>query len=85
LAQIAEYGRAIEEYGAILKEFPNQPTMWMSYGHALRTAGRRAETIAAYRRAIALSPTLGEVWWSLANLKTEPFSDADVAAMRSAL
>ncbi|MBW8733917.1 MAG: sulfotransferase, partial [Asticcacaulis sp.] len=28
---------------------------------------------------------LGEVWWSLANLKTYRFSDADVAAMRRAL
>ena len=41
--------------------------------------------IAAYRRAIELAPHLGEVWWSLANLKTVRFDDADVAAMEAAL
>jgi hypothetical protein len=44
-----------------------------------------SESITAYRRALSLEPTLGEVWWSLANLKTFRFSDADVRAMRQAL
>src|SRR5262249_14941327 len=35
--------------------------------------------------ALALTPTLGEVWWSLANLKTVRFTEADIAAMESAL
>jgi hypothetical protein len=48
--------------------------------------GRAApDSIAAYRRAIALEPTLGEAYWSLANLKTFTFSNADVMAMRAAL
>ena len=34
--------------------YPDQPKVWMSYGHALKTAGRQAEAIAAYRRSIAL-------------------------------
>ena len=55
----------------------------MSYGHALKTAGRQADSVAAYRRAIAMEPTLGEAYWSLANLKTFRFSDADVRAMRA--
>jgi tetratricopeptide (TPR) repeat protein len=57
----------------------------MSYGHALKTVGRQQDGIAAYRRALDLAPSLGEVWWSLANLKTVPFTDADVAAMEEAL
>jgi len=57
----------------------------MSYGHALKTVGRQEESIEAYRRAVALQPALGEVWWSLANLKTVRFSDADVASMEAAL
>ncbi len=32
-----------------------------------------------------MEPTLGEAYWSLANLKTFRFSDADMRAMRSAL
>ena len=48
----------------------------------LKTVGRQAEGIAAYRKAIALKPTLGEAWWSLANLKTVRFDEDDIAAMR---
>ena len=47
----------------------------------LKTVGRQDEGIAAYRKAIELKPTLGEAWWSLANLKTVKFDEADVAAM----
>lgn len=53
----------------------------MSYGHALKTAGRQDDSVAAYRRAISLSPDLGEAWWSLANLKTYRFTAEDITAM----
>ena len=85
LANLGDYQLSIGVYEAVLKEFPRQPKIWMSYGHSLRTAGRAAEAIAAYRRSIAMEPTVGEAYWSLANLKTYQFSQADVAAMRSAL
>jgi predicted Zn-dependent protease len=84
LAQVGDYAGSIEVYESVLAEFPGQPKIWMSYGHALKTAGRTQESIAAYRRAIALEPTLGEAYWSLANLKTIKFSAADVAALRAA-
>jgi len=85
LAHLGEYAESMQLYEAALKDFPQQPKIWMSYGHALRTAGHGAESIAAYRRAIALEPTLGEAYWSLANLKTFRFSDAELGAMRTAL
>ncbi len=52
----------------------------MSYAHILKTVGRLDDSIAAYRHALSIEPNLGEVWWSLANLKTVRFSDEDVAA-----
>ncbi|MFX7988821.1 hypothetical protein ABTK55_19800, partial [Acinetobacter baumannii] len=76
---------AIALYERVLGQAPNQPRVWMSYGHMLKTVGRQADGVAAYRQAIALMPTLGEAWWSLANLKTVKFDDADIAAMRTAL
>ena len=85
LARLGEYEAAIAIYAALLKEHPREPRMWLAQGHALRTAGRQDECIAAYRRCIDLMPTFGEAYWSLANLKTFRFSDADVAAMRNAL
>lgn len=85
LGKIGGFDEAIELYGEVLKAAPNQPKVWMSYGHMLKTVGRLDDGIAAYRRAIEIAPTLGEVWWSLANLKTVRFSADDVTAMQAAL
>jgi tetratricopeptide (TPR) repeat protein len=85
LVNLSNYAESIEVYEGVLKDFPQQPKIWMSYGHSLKTARRQDDSVAAYRRAIALQPTLGEAYWSLANLKTFRFSDGDVAAIRQAL
>jgi tetratricopeptide (TPR) repeat protein len=85
LSRLGEYDTAIGIYQRMLAEFPAQPKGWMSYGHALKTVGRQADCVAAYRQALALSPGLGEAWWSLANLKTVKFDAADRDAMAAAL
>jgi predicted Zn-dependent protease len=84
-ANLGNYADAIAAYESVLRAYPQQPKLWMSYGHALRTTGRLPESIAAYRRALSIEPALGEAWWSLANLKTFRFSEAEVGAMREAL
>jgi tetratricopeptide (TPR) repeat protein len=83
LSQLGDYVEASRGYESLLKEFPNQPKGWMSYGHTLKTLGRQSEGIDAYRRAIAQLPSLGEAWWSLANLKTFRFTPQDIAALRT--
>jgi len=85
LGRLGDFVAAIELYEQVLERAPGQPRVWLSYGHMLKTIGRRDEGIAAYRRAIALKPALGEAWWSLANLKTVRFDSADIAAMQAAL
>jgi predicted Zn-dependent protease len=85
LAHLGDYAAAIEAYGAVLHDHPRHSKVWLSYGHALKTVGRSEESIAAYRRAIDLEPTLGEAYWSLANLKTFRFSAPEVLALRAAL
>ncbi len=82
LSRIGDYEPAIAIYSAILREYPNNPKLWLSYGHALKTAGHADRSIAAYRKSIALDPAFGEAYWSLANLKTFCFNDDDLAAMR---
>jgi len=79
LGRIGEYSRSIELYHEVLAEYPGQAKAWMSYGHALKAAGRQDECIAAYRKSLELAPACGETWWSLANLKTFRFSDAELA------
>jgi len=85
LVRIGEYHAAIKSYEVLLREQPAFPKAWMSYGHALKTVGRQDDSIAAYRKSIALLPKLGESYWSLANLKTFRFTDADIEAMRQQL
>jgi len=85
LAHLGDYSDSIEVFEEVLREYPDVAQIWMSYGHALKTAGRLDDSIAAYRRCIELAPHVGEAYWSLANLKTFRFSEADLAAMRGML
>jgi tetratricopeptide (TPR) repeat protein len=85
LARLGEYDRAIAAYEDLLADYPTQSRFWMSQGHALKTTGSQAASIAAYRRSIELEPSLGEAYWSLANLKTYRFSQAEVATMGAQL
>ena len=85
LSRVGEYERSSRTYAQLLKEYPTHSKVWLSYGHVLKTEGRNAECVAAYRRSIACEPALGEAYWSLANLKTFQFTDADLAAMHAQL
>lgn len=85
LGRIGEFDDALTLYEKVLEKAARQPRIWMSYGHMLKTVGWTDDGVAAYRKAIELMPELGEAWWSLANLKTVKFSDADITAMEAAL
>lgn len=54
-------------------------------GHALKTIGKTDEAIEAYHRCAASKPDFGEVYWSLANLKTYRFSPEEIADMEQQL
>lgn len=84
-ARVGEVEQSIELYEAVTQEYPNHPKVWMSFGHALKTAGRQEQCVNAYRRSLELAPQLGEAWWSLANLKTVRFTNADLDAMQAQL
>jgi predicted Zn-dependent protease len=81
LSRLGEYARSSAIYAQLLLEYPTHARVWLSYGHVLKTEGRNNECIAAYRRGITLEPSLGEAYWSLANMKTFQFDDADLDAM----
>jgi len=85
LCRIGNYASAIELYDALLAEYPRHAKIWMSYGHALKTAGMQERAIVAYRRSIALDPGFGDAYWSLANLKTFRFSTDELLVMRQQL
>jgi tetratricopeptide (TPR) repeat protein len=78
-----EQARAIAE--ELAHENPTRADSWMTYGHALRAAGKQDGAIAAYRKAIELQPTFGLAYSNLAHLKTFRFSEAEAAAMEQRL
>lgn len=85
LSLVGDYAGAVAIFEEALAQAANQPRVWLSLGHALRTEGRRAEAVDAYKRAILLEPSLGDAHWSLANLKTESIPDEEVGAMEAQL
>jgi tetratricopeptide (TPR) repeat protein len=80
-----ETARALACYQILTQRFPDDARGWMALGHVFAILSRPAESIAAYRQAMAREPSLGEAYWSIANLKTAPFTAADVDAMRAQL
>lgn len=85
LCHTGDYKTAINIYEALLAEHPRQAQIWLSLGHAAKTAGLVDRAIAAYRTCIELDPEFGEAYWSLANLKTFRFTEAQLDTMQHAL
>lgn len=85
LAIACRHADALDAYARSIALQPDNPAAFTALGHLLKTLGRQAEAIEAYRAAIRLRPALGEVFWSLANLKTFRFTDDEIAAMERAL
>ncbi len=85
LVRLLDYDESIRICEELLEEDPDQPTVWTSLGHMLKSVGRRQDCIAAYREAIGLAPHYGEPHWSLANLKTHRVDDELLEAMRAQL
>ena len=86
---LSALGRLDEEL-AILEPLaarpgPNGVSHALRIGHALRSLGREVEAAAIYRDITRKHPGEGTSWWSLANLKTIRFDEADIAAMEQGL
>lgn len=81
LAPSQSFEEALKLYEKAVEMRPSAPQNWVSYGHVLRTIGRRADAVAAYRRAIQENAQFGDAWWALADLKTAQFDDADIETM----
>lgn len=71
--------------GDLAQRFAGNPQIQVNHGRILRVLGHRDAAIAAYRRALAASPTTGEAWYALANLKVGTLDADDAATMRAVL
>ena len=85
LATIGESEQALIIFGQLAAENPGHAESWVNWGHTLRAMGFQEKSIAAYRSVIESRPSYGLAWWSLADMKTVRFSDADIGAMQEQL
>ena len=80
-----QHERAIEFFESAIALAPDKASALSGLAHHLKTIGRQDEAIARYRACIESRPDHGEAYWSLANLKTFRFGDAEVDAMERLL
>jgi tetratricopeptide (TPR) repeat protein len=84
--ETGDFAAAVPIYEQMLAAFRGRPKVWLAYGHALKTLGREDDAARAYRVCLELAPQWpGGVYLSLADLKTAPFADAEIDAMRRIL
>ena len=69
-------------YQRCLELAPEHAGAWLGLGHMLKTLGQQEEGISAYQRCLEIEPDFGEVYYSLANLKTYRFDDAQIDEMK---
>ncbi len=81
---LGEHDKAIALYRGLLETAPGSADVNLWLGHALKTVGRLPEAIEAYRAAAKARPDFGDAYWSLANLKSYRFDDAELSRMRVA-
>ena len=79
---LGEHEKAVTLYRELLEGAPQPAELHLSIAHSLKAIGRQPESVEAYRAAAAARPSFGDAYWSLANLKTYRFSDAEIARMR---
>ena len=80
---VGENDMAIGLYREMLADAPASPDAHLWLAHALKTVGQVPEAIEQYRAAAAARPDFGDAYWSLANLKSYRFSDAEMDRMRA--
>ena len=84
LIQSVRPAEAAEAFQRSLVLAPTYAPARVMLADILRAGGRTDDAVAEYRRVLAKQPTAGIAWWGLANLKTVPLGDDDIAAMRQA-
>jgi tetratricopeptide (TPR) repeat protein len=83
-AGLGEHPRAVGLYQELLTGTPEDADLHLWIAHAQKTLGRRQEAIDSYHRASACRADFGDAYWSLANLKTYRFTEAELVQLRAA-
>jgi tetratricopeptide (TPR) repeat protein len=79
---LGEHEKAVALYRELLIDADQPADLHLSIAHSFKALGRQQESIDSYRAAAAVRAGYGDAYWSLANLKTYRFTDAEIARMR---
>ena len=82
LTGLGRHEEALRLFSQLRADTPNEHTLHLAIAHAHKTIGQQAEAIESYHRSADARPGFGDAWWSLANLKTYRFGDAEIERMR---
>ena len=80
-AMIGKHDEALDLFNKALEKDATNFGALSGLGHVLKTVGKQEDAITSYRECVRLNPDHGETWWSMANLKTFRFEDADIENM----
>ncbi|HEY1612759.1 MAG TPA: sulfotransferase [Rhizomicrobium sp.] len=86
LCRKREFADAAACYRRLAEDHPECPEFWSLLASTLRSMGGHSQdAVDAWRKAAALAPGMGTIWWSLASMKTFAFSQEDVDVMEHQL
>ena len=85
LGRLGDFDEAIQLYERCSRETPNQPRVWLSYGHMLKTVGRQAEGDRRLSQGDRDQADAGRSLVEPRQPEDGQFDEADVAAMEQAL
>jgi tetratricopeptide (TPR) repeat protein len=74
---------AIHAHERALALRADHPASLIGLAHLMKTVGNTEQAIVSYRRCAEVKPDNGEIYWSLANLKTYRFTDAEIEEMNA--
>ena len=84
-AEANDHEQAADVYGKVLALDPADLAMWIVYAQQLRMLGRKEQSVAAFRRALALDDKCGPAWWGLVNYFPSEITATDAQTIERAL
>ena len=79
---LGRFDEALRTYRELLDETPEDPQLELAMAYALRNQGSAQDAVAGFRHVTRLQGYAGTAYAALADLKTYPFSEEELAAMR---
>lgn len=78
---IGRVDEAQQLYERLASTFPSDHIIPINQGHIYNSIGEREQAVACFKRSIALQPSHGDSYWSLANTKSYRFNENEISNM----